>query len=842
MHSKNPWFLALVVGLTALSLYLFSIRPFSYGLDVRGGLRFVFQMDESKLNADQKTHLQETQNRVKTILENRVSSALGVVEGSVITRGTDQFIVELPDQSDIESARKLLSTTAKIQVYWAKNVSTATRQRRYQPLNEQEKNGSPVVPFVKSTDSSKTLMPGDPEYKEMIDGWELILEGEDVAKAYGEPGGKGYQPHFDFSPSGASKLSTWSRRYANEGENMAFVLDGVVLNIAPLAQGAILSDNAYINGSFDASYVRKLSDLINSGSLPVSLTELASEKVDPTIGQKALGQMVLAGAISLAVISVFLIAYYSFPGAVATVAMLLYTLFTLTTLKLMGATFSLAAIAGFILSAGMAVDANILVFERVKEELRAGRKTMTAVELGFRRALTAIVDSNICTLLTSLVLWALGTGAVKGFATTLIVGVLISFFTAITVTRSLLVGITSLGWFTESKWYVPNRVLFKKLGDDTSDKPLKVIGKSTRYFVISGLLIVFGWIFVALGGIKLNVEFQGGFEAQYKITGKDISADTVRKNLEAAGLKGSNVKLASADADKWVYITLPEQGDLKVGSDTVIQEIADAAKVPNEGASIRQIGPAIQQETLNNAIMGVCIASALIVIYLAFRFGVALGGFKNGLKFGLSAVAALLHDVVFSLGVAGVVGFFLGWELSALFITALLTVIGFSVHDTIIIFDRMRENLKRAKSGETFEELVDMSIRQTLTRSIITSATAILPLFVLLFYGTPTPELKFMVLAMLTGIGVGTYSSIFNASPILFLWNKAIMKKRGEKFGLMEEALQENKIRASAALRTAGAAAPAGGGDAPVDSGYGTIKRKRSVKEQASVEIDEDDH
>lgn len=847
MQSRNPLFLVLVLVLTGLSIWQYSSNTFKLGLDVVGGARFVYQMNLDELTAEQQKNPARIQTRVAKVLENRVGSALGVVEGTVSARGTDQFIVELPDIKNIEEARQLLKSTAKIEVYHAKNVQTAIRQKRYSKYDETTENGGPVVRFVRSADSSKVLTPGDPEYADMIKGWDLILSGSEVKDAVAQVtnGGK-YQPHFNFSDvkgpdgrSGQDKMADWSRRFSQQEENIAFVMDGVVLNMAPIKKGAILRDSAFIDGEFDSGYLTKFVDLINSGSLDVSLKEIGTETVDPTIGKKALNQMVTAGAVSLGIICVYLIFYYSFPGVVAAIAMLLYTLFTLTVLKLMGATFSLASIAGFVLSAGMAVDANILVFERVKEEMKAGRKTLTSIEIGFKRALTAIVDSNISTIMTSLVLWTLGTGAVKGFATTLIVGVMISFFTAITVTRSLLLGVTSLGYFHDQKWYALKRNLFgEHLGSADESKSWKVLAGAKKYFIISAALVVFGWIFVGLGGIKPNVEFQGGFEGTYILGSSQATPETVRKGLEQAGFKGSNVKFATVENERAVYITVAEQAGLAIDDPAAIQKIADAAGVPSENGSLRSIGPTIREETVTNAILGVLISAGMIVIYLAVRFGVALGGIKNGMRFGLSAVVALLHDVLFIIGSAGVVGFFLGWEISALFITAMLTVIGFSVHDTIIIFDRIRENLKKSRGNDTFEALIDRSINQSVARSINTSMTAIVPLGILLFVGTPTPELKFMVLTMLLGILVGTYSSIFNAAPILYLWNRRIMKKLGESHGLLQEAVRENKLRASSALAHSVTTADS---DSVNDAGYGTIKRKRSVREQATVDLDDDE-
>lgn len=838
MQSRNVWFLVLVVVLTALSIFGYVKKDLKKGLDVAGGIRLTYRMDLTKLTADQKKNIARIQAQVQSNLERRAGSALGVVEASVTTKGEDQFVVELPGATKVEEAKKVLSSTAKVQVFHAKNVSTAKRSKRYiSGAQLQNEDGSPYVTFSKVGTTGTELKPGDPEYAKMIEGWELILEGQDVIDAKSEiVGTDSARPSFTFGGEGAKKLVDWSRKYLNEGEQLAFVMDGSVLQISPKQDGAILDGGAYIEGKFDPTYVRQLTSLIKAGSLPVDLIEEASETVSPTIGEKAFTQMVTAGAISMGIIIIYLIAYYAFPGLIAAVAMILYTLFTITVLKWMGATFSLASVAAFILSAGMAVDANILVFERVKEEVRAGRKLMTAVELGFKRALSAILDSNACTVITSVVLYAMGTTAVKGFATTLVVGVLVSFFTAVTITRSLLVGLTSIGIGTDPKWYALNRNLFgEKLEAGAEGKRLQIIGKAKRWFTISAVLIVPGIIMIAMGGIKANVEFQGGYEANFNLK-QDVPLATVRANLVKAGYEGFNLKEAKINDLKSIYITIPKnEGKIKPKDPRALQIIGEAAGLDTTDGGLQEIGPSVRAETTNNAIYGVLISSALIVLYIALRFGFALGGMKNGIKFGLSAVAALLHDVVFIVGAAAIVGKFLGWEISSLFITAMLTVIGFSVHDTIIIFDRIRENLRKSRGAETFEDLCDKSVTQTIARSINTSATAMLPLAVLLFVGTPTPELKFMVLVMLLGIAIGTYSSIFNASPILWLWNKASVKRKGAEEDLVVEAQHESKLRAAQVV-----AAPSQEGTVTA-SDYGTIRRKQSVKEQASHIMDDED-
>ena len=709
MQSRSSLFLLVVLVLTGLSIWAYISKPYSFGLDVQGGIRLAYQIDQTKLTDEQRKEMPRIQRDLVKILEQRVSAALGVVEGTVARKGEDQFIVEIPGQTNIDEARQLLSTTAKVIVYHAKNVRTAQREsRRYIPGDLVNEGGAPYLPFYKRTDPTKTFKPGDPEYTEMIEDWEPILEGDQVASASAEIQGNKTVPTFTFSSEGAKNLEAWCRKYMDQEENIAFVLDGRVLSIAPLRKNTILTTNAFIDGDFDPQYVNKIGELITAGSLPVELTELSSETVDPNIGDYALEQMVKIGIVSFIITGLFLIVYYAFPGVIAFIALCLYVLFTLAVLKLINATFSLAAITGLILSISMAVDANILVFERFKEEVKAGRKLVTGVEIGFKRALSAIFDSNACTILTSLVLWQLGTGAVKGFATTLIIGVAISFLTAISVTRSLMMFFVGMGWFTDPKYYALNRSWFGEHLEDLADtKQINIIGKSKTYFLISFALILPGLIFIGLGGIKPNVEFQGGFEGTYVTQDQAISVASLRQKLETAGYEGSNIKIGNSDKGRTVYITLPSSEKLTAAGADANKQVSEVTGLPLEGSSLKAVGPTIQRETVANAVKGVIFSSVLIVLYLAIRFGLALGGMKNGLKFGLSAVLALIHDVIFVIGLSAIVGYLFGWEVSALFITAMLTVIGFSTHDTIVIFDRIRENLRKQQAHESFEPLAN---------------------------------------------------------------------------------------------------------------------------------------
>ena len=809
MKQRGIFFILLVLALAAFAGYFYSQKKYQYGLDIKGGVRLTYQMDTSKLTPEQKSDLPGVHKQLLHTLSRRVSQSLGVVEGNVLQKGMDQFVVELPDYTNPDKAREVLSSTASIRFYDARTIATSRAPyRTYEVAREEQSGGKPIVYFKSRYNPSKLIKPGDPEYLKIIQSWDLILQGDDLKKASEQMLSAGkYVPEMEFSASGAKKMEVWTRKVLNTGEMMAVVLDNQVLSIASIKDGTILSDKCFIDGHFTTEYVKHLTTLLNDGALPVDLKEISSQTIDPTIGTHALDNMVFAGVASFGVICVFLVGYYLFPGIVAVLALCLYVLFTLAALKWVGATFSLAAIAGFILSVGMAVDANILVFERIKEEMRTGHNLLTNIELGFKRALPAIIDSNACTILTSLVLVNLGTGPVKGFASTLIIGLVISFFTAITVTRSLLMFFVKSGLGSNPKWYALGRQWFgdsalEGASPEAHRKPLQIVNKSARYFWISAATIVPGILFIFMGGLKPNVEFQGGYEVVYSIpSGTEANPALLTENLEKNNIEGTNVKiLNTSEGQKLAYITVPLSSELKLRKDVsnldLQKKIASAAGFNLENQkSFTAVGPTVQQETVRNAVLGVVIGCALIVIYLAVRFGGTLGGFKFGFRFGLSAIGALLHDVLFVISAAAIVGYFFGWEISALFITAMLTVIGFSVHDSIVIFDRIRENLHRPEHQEDFSHLCNRSITQSFARSINTSLTVVITLSLLLVIGSTTPDLKFFSFAMLLGVLSGTYSSIYNAAPILYLWDNWIERKRGKESTLIEESrrFQERK-------------------------------------------------
>ena len=829
------------------ALFVVKGKP-HWGLDIVGGVQFTYQMvgtDGKPLDTKPGPNGQASQaaaakDRTLAVLVRRAGKDLGVVDAQVEGKGDDQFIVRLPGLSNIDEAERTMGSSARILFYDARNVINAKDSyREYSPNNEKD---SLDVSFTRIADK-KQILPGTPDYVEMIKGWKLIAGGTDLKEAamQSQPGG-GYVPTMSFNGDAADRWRTWSLANNTTGEMIAAVLDGRVISIAGIKDGAILGDGMVTEGNFTPEYVKSLVDLLNSGALPVDLKILSASKVDGTIGANALNMIFTAGVVASIVIIAFMLVYYMFPGAIAVIALGLYILFTLTALKLIEATFSLPAIAGFVLSVGMAVDANILVFERLKEEMRSGKDLHRALLLGFNRALPAIIDSNACTILTALVLLNLGTGPVKGFATTLIMGVAISLFTAVVVTRSLLLFAVDSGLGNHPSWYGLGRQWFgESLEAGAHKQPLQVVNKSGRYFFISAITIVPGVIFALMGGLKGNVEFTGGTQATYALTDASMTAQQIVSNLEKAGLPRCSVIMGTDNGQRLAYITIPPNGQITESTPHREALIAQKAGIPEQGyREINQVSGTVQKETLTNAALGVILSTALIILYLSLRFGIALGGFLIGMRFAVSAILALLHDILVVIGLAAMMGFLLNWQVSALFISAMLTVIGFSTHDTIVIFDRIRENLRRAAPGEEIGDLINRSITQSIARSINTSMTVIVTLALLIGIGSATPELKLFNLAMLVGIVSGTYSSIFNASPILYLWDKAIGKKHPANTLLGIAARDRVQIKRGLTQEVPTYQAPAAT-EAPATPGYSQVKRRRASDVERSKRVLDDD-
>jgi SecD/SecF fusion protein len=765
--NQNRILLAVILVLTVCAavvafnnkLFGADVAP-KYGLDIKGGVRVILRAKTEQYKGGKWTP--EKLEAIRSILEKRVN-ATGVAEPLLITKLPDQIIVELPGLKDEKQALEQLQSTANLQFYWLPQLGNKNNTRSSTWLVEDQTDPATGAKKEVLVDAT-TKQPLSPAVLEeqifskepLVAGKDLLPNSEVVIQGTGGP-----VIQFEFNPEGGRVIEEFTRVPSHLGDYLAVFLDQKLLT-APTINGTI-PGKGIIEGNFTEASARSLSEQLNAGALPVPLETLETRKLEATLGAEAVKATTVAGAIGLGMVLLFMLIYYRLPGGIADIALVLYTLFSFALFKLWPVTLTLPGIAGFILSIGMAVDANILIFERVKEELRSGKTLRASIDAGFKRAFTAISDSNICTLITCSVLYYFGTGPIKGFALTLGIGVAISMFTAITVTRTFLFALVGQKFAQNPAAY--------GLGIQWNPN-LRVMSRKMFWLGISGIIIVPGLIFWAMGGIKKSIDFQGGTELNMPFATRHTSEE-IQKALVGINAKYADSRVVVSEDlnSKPAFVTTPRLAPEE--RTQVIQSLI--AKVgplaQGRGAAdvaYSDVSGTISQELTFDAIKAVLVASLLIVLFLAFRF--SIGGFKEGLKYGLCAVAALLHDVAVVWGAFAIMGYLFKWQIDSLFVTAMLTVIGFSVHDTIIIFDRMRENLQHRLKGENFSDLADRSIDQTIARSLNTSFTVILTLFALFFFGGAI--IHQFVGALLIGIISGTYSSIFNASVLLVLWKQ----------------------------------------------------------------------
>lgn len=753
---KHKYVLALIVllviGATAAVLKL----PVKLGLDLAGGTRVVLRAETDKLPKGQEWNSEKDLGSVIRILRRRID-ALGVSEPLIQPKGTDQVIVELPGIKDPDQAIKTIQSTARMEFRYFRSVqSKRYPMAKYRMSISQDKEGNETYSF---TDPQGN----DVKPEAIINQSELILTGADLmpdAAASKNP--QTFQNVVDlhFTTEGTKKFAAFTRRHRDE--ILAIILEGKILS-APNIQDAILDGRAQISGNFkDVTEAARLADFLNAGALPVPLEIIQRQGVEATLGQVAITKSVKAGAVGLGLVVLFMIVYYLLPGFIADIALAIYALLTFAIFKLIPVTITLPGIAAYILSIGMAVDANILIFERLKEELRNGKTLKAAIDAGFSRAFTSIFDSNMCTAITCVILYAFGTGPIRGFALVLGLGVITSMFTAITATRTILHLLVHTGVAENPRWFGLGR---QWVTGSSRGRHLNIVGHMAIWFTISLLVIVPGMFAWLTHGLNKGIDFTGGSFMQVQFS-QPVDSDAIQKALAKVGVEDTSIQKGSGNQSNVAFIRTKEIAHSKLTEVT-----ASLKSMGGDIQQVEQVGGTISKELTSNAIKAVLLSSLIIVLYLSIRF--AIGGIAQGFRFGLCAIIATLHDVLVIIGIFAILGWWKHWEIDSMFVTALLTVIGFSTHDTIVIFDRIRENLRHRQVSETFDQLVNRSILQSFARSINTSFTVILTLAALLALGTTYgTALWQFVFALLIGVITGTYSSIFNASQLLVLWQR----------------------------------------------------------------------
>ena len=553
-----------------------------------------------------------------------------------------------------------------------------------------------------------------------------------------------------FSGIGPKKFSAVTA--ANIGKQMAIVLDNQVIS-APVIRDRIPNGEAQITGLDDMAEANRLAVVLRAGALKAPMKIIESRSVGATLGEENIVQGFGSGAIGLILCLVFMVAYYRLGGLIASFGMVINTLVTAAVMSVFNATLTLPGIAGFILVVGMSLDANVIIYERIREELKNGLTARAAVAKGYERAFSAILDSNLTTVLTGLILYKIGTGSVKGFGLTLTIGILTSLFCAITVTRAILDW--RLAKADRTTLSIGNG--FKAINEAN----LQIIPNRRRFGLISCILIVASIACIAVKGFDFSIDFTGGqvYTVQYQDDAKhekDLSGA-----LSAAGIDGAKVRTLGGTSANSYQISMRASDDVNF-EDKMAEAFAKAGQ-KCEIVAKDNVGPTIGKELRFNAILSVILAWLGIMLYVWFRFG------KFGLGFGVAAVLGLVHDTIITLGFIS--AFSLSFD--GALIASLLTMIGYSVNDTIVNFDRIRENTAVFGSGN-FAETINKSLNQCFSRTMVTSLTTLFVCVILAVKGGSS--IRDFGLVQCFGILVGTYSSVCICSPIVLWWSKKFKK------------------------------------------------------------------
>ncbi|MFF0628195.1 protein translocase subunit SecD [Streptomyces sp. NPDC004296] len=733
----------LALAILALSTFLALTQPVRLGLDLRGGTRLVLETrDSPTAEADR-----DATDRTLEVLRRRVD-ALGVSEPHLARAGEHRIVVELPGLDDPDEAAEVLGRTAQLTIHPV--LGTAP--------------GSPSAPAgpggrdsVLPDDSGTPLRLGP-----------AALTGAEVQRAEAEfdaQDGSGWSVGLSLHGTGERAWARLTGTAAcaaphDPARRAAIVLDREIISSprveTSVACGVgITGGTTRITGGFDQRTAQELALLINGGALPVPVDLVEQRAVGPTLGALAITSSAQAALIGIALTAVFLTVVYRLLGGLATLALACYALISYAALLALGATLTLPGLAGFVLAIGMAVDANVLVFERAREEYAAGpdarpRTLRSALAAGFRNAFSAIADSNVTTLLAAVLLFFFASGPVRGFGVTLCIGVAASMVSALLVTRVLAECAVALGPVRRRPRLTglagPGRVrswLSRRRPD--------LMRHRRRWLALSGVALLLATSGIAVRGLEYGVEFTGGRMVEYTTT-RPVDAERARAALGTAGLDRAQVT-TSGERTLTVRTERLSAGELATAGRVVDELGGGARKVRDE-----LIGPSLGDELRRGALLALGLALAAQLAYLAVRFR---------WTFALSAVVAMAHDVLVLVGVFA----WLGKPVDGVFLAALLTVIGYSVNDSVVVFDRVRE-LRAAAGGTPFPELANTAVLQTVPRTVNTGMGAVFVLAALAALGGEA--LTDFALALLIGIAVGTYSSVCTATPLA-----VVLERRG---------------------------------------------------------------
>lgn len=710
-----------LVGIT--SAHKGSAKNIKLGLDLAGGVSITYEATKDNPTAtEMKDTIQMMQQRAEVYS----------TESSVVQVGDNRIEIDIPGVADADEVLKSLG-----------------------------KEGS--LDFV-AEDDMKLDKKGNPQYTKTVCTGKHIKKAEAGTQQNEVTKNKEYVVELSFNAKGTKLFADATKAAYPTKKKIYIVYDGRVLS-APNVQAEITDGKAVISGSFDTyDKAEELASMIRIGALPVELKEIQSQVVGAQLGQDAIQTSLLAGAIGFALVVIFMLVFYRLPGLAASIALVFYLVLMLVALNGLNITLTLPGVAGIILNIGMAVDANVIIFTRIKEELAKGKSVQTSIKLGFEKALSAIVDGNVTTLIAAFVLYIKGSGTIRGFATTLAMGIILSMFTALYITKYILQAMYSLG-VDDVKYF----------GVEKPRRQIKFVQNRVKFFVISGVLIAGCVVCLivnkATSGNILNygLDFLGG--TTYDIPfGKDTKIDSsLKKEVESIFAKNSNsndIVISEVSGSNELNVKTVELTEEQRAN--VTNELSKKYSIKEKNIQIQSISASVSGEMKRDAVLAVIIAAICMLIYIWFRF--------KDIVFAGSAVLALLHDVIVVLLVYAAAKISVGNT----FIACMLTIVGYSINATIVIFDRIRENIGTRSSitDERLSEIVNDSITQTLTRSINTSLTTFFMVFMLAILGVDS--VREFAIPLLAGIVCGAYSSVCITGTLWYTIKKATHNKSGK--------------------------------------------------------------
>jgi SecD/SecF fusion protein len=720
------WKAFLTLGVIGLALYLALPldQKIRLGLDLRGGMYLTLKVDTTELDDGQK---KDATDRVRRIIRNRLDEA-GFTESTIeIQRAKERLVIQLPGITDRKRAFDLIGRTALLEFKMVTNDAGLLTK-----LNEG------VTPAGYEVKTLQTPSPnGSTREEKILLHKNVSLKGENLVDAFvGSDAMMRPSVDFELSSKGARIFSRLTEQ--NIGNRLAILLDGKVES-APTIQSHIPGGRGQITGNYTYQEARDLAIVLRAGALPAPVKIEEERTVGPTLGKDSIEMGVRSCQIGLALVLFFIIFYYRSAGVVASFALILNLLIVLAALAYSGSSLTLPGIAGLILTIGMSVDANVIIYERIREETEKGRALRSAIQNGYKSAFSAIMDANLTTFVTAFILLHLGTGPIKGFAITLSIGIVASMFTAIFVTRLVFDFLTAKDILKK----FPTRRLI-------GESHIPFIENRRIAYTISVLCIVLGLGVLASRGMgNMGIDFTGGDLQQIRFA-ESVDTDSIREALVDAGYGNLPVQQFGEGTDVIIRSPFNAQGAIeeslnnRFGSQTF------------EILRVESVGPAVGDELTWRAIQALAWSILAIWLYITFRFKLA---------FALAAIFALVHDCLFTIGMFSL----FGREFSLPMIAALLTIIGYSLNDTIVIFDRIRENL-RIHSRKSQIQIINLSLNQTLSRTLLTSFTTIMVVATLFIGGGKV--INDFAFALLVGALVGTYSSVYVASSLLVTWER----------------------------------------------------------------------